>query len=224
MVLSMSKRILTECPYCHRKVSIIGANVLKTKGEHVCKGCKCISNVVIHTALYAIASIVVVLSLLILVLYTAMGDHGDYHGILYVFAPFVVFYLAVPFFVRLEPCTDKSAVNKLKRKINPVPAADVQTRHPVTVMPEQPIELDVSDDFRRSFADAKKMSHHTEAEEVSSEPVAASQEGILDLDISGPSQTEAEEDVRIYEPADKPAEDAPEENGEVSFIFGGKGK
>ncbi|MBR2175865.1 MAG: hypothetical protein IJ861_02825 [Clostridia bacterium] len=155
----MAKRLLTECPYCHRKVSFIGASVLKTKGEHICKGCKCISNVVIHRALYGIASGVTVLSLLILVLYSAFGDHGDIKGVLFVFLPFLIFYILVPFFVRLEPCADKSAVNKLHRKLNPIPAAPRPVRKQ-----EKPIELNVGDDFSASFLKAKSSTKPTEAE------------------------------------------------------------
>lgn len=227
----MAKTLFTECPYCHRKVSIIGANVLKTKGEHVCKGCKCISNVVIRTALYAIASVSVVLSLVILLLYTAMGDHSDIRGVLYVLAPFVVFYIAVPFFVKLEPCTDKSAVSKVRRKISPIPVPE----KPEPVKQENPIELDVSDDFRQSFARAKSMSKTTEENYVSAINEDISSGSEVDIDISAGS----EEDVKVYsKPASQPVSndtvifkpeksvDDSSENGdegqEVSFIFGGR--
>lgn len=224
----MAKTLFTECPYCHRKVSIIGANVLKTKGEHVCKGCKCISNVVIRTALYAIASISVVTSLVILLLYTAMGDHSDIKGVLYVLAPFIVFYLAVPFFVKLEPCTDKSAVSKLKRKISPIPTPEKTE----PVRQDKPIDLDVGEDFRQSFAMAKSMSRTMEENFVAESGGDISSGSQSDIDISA----ESEEDVKVYskntsesvtddtvifKPEKTPAED--EDNGqEVSFLIGGR--
>ncbi len=230
----MAKRLLTECPYCHRKVSIFGANVLKTKGEHCCKGCKCISNVVIHTGLYAIGTVSVVTSFAIMLLYSLLGDHSDYRGILYVFAPFLVFYIAVPFFVKLEPCVDKSAVNKLKRKISPIPEVKPE------VVQDNPIELDVGDDFRQSFAIAKSMSKPAGEEEAEKAQFSAdSEENIqsgLDMDISadvGNEEAGSEENVKINNKpekteekvAEEPSSPAKEENdddGSVSFIIGRK--
>lgn len=254
----MPKRILTECPYCHRRVSVFGANILKTKGEHCCRGCKCISNVVIHNALYAIGSIAVVSSLLTLVLYSAYGDHGDIRGVIYVLIPFIIFYLLVPFFIKLEPCLDRSAVQKLKRKISPVPVpepksiprqrinkkTEERTELPVITESEdtsEPIELDVGDDFRESFARAKSMAKASPAEEG---------EAVMS-DISSGSEAGDEEDVKVYSRAGvsekkpeheningsgpeevslfgmktvKVQQDEPEEDeadgSEVSFIFG----
>ena len=65
----------------------------------------------------------------------------------------------MPFFVRLEPCADKSAVNKLHRKLNPIPAAPRPVRKQ-----EKPIELNVGDDFSASFLKAKSSTKPTEAE------------------------------------------------------------
>lgn len=217
----MAKRLLTECPYCHRKVSIFGANVLKTKGEHCCKGCKCTSNVVIHTGLYAIGTFSVVISFAIMLLYSLLGDHSDYKGIIYVFAPFLVFYIAVPFFVKLEPCVDRSAVNKIKRKISPIP--EVKTE----IIQDNPIELDVGDDFRQSFAIAKSMSKPASEDEYTEKSVSGEEikEGI-DLDISAVSDNKKseEEDVKIYKPENTETvqEKAEDENdsGEVSFLIG----
>ncbi len=147
----MAKRLLTECPYCHRKVSYFGAGILKTKGEHDCSGCKCISNVVIHRALYGIAGGAVVLSLIFLLTFSAYMEHDNIWGIILVLSPFLIFYILAPFFIKLEPCNDKSAVNKLRRKIDPVPP---ERKQPVKKQ-EQPIELDVGDQFSSSFMKAK---------------------------------------------------------------------
>ena len=156
----MAIQLFTECPYCHRKVLLIGAAVLKTKGEHVCKGCKCTSNVVIHRALYAIASVATITSLIVLLVYSAVGDHGDPRGILYVFLPFLVFYVLVPFFIKLEPCPD-TAVNRLKRKANPIPVASDRP----AARQEKPIELNVGADFTSSFMKAKTVAKSAELDD-----------------------------------------------------------
>ena len=240
----MAKRLLTECPYCHRKVSFFGASILKTKGEHCCAGCKCISNVVINKSIYGIASAVCVISFLILFLYSIFGDHGDPKGILFVFIPFLLFYIMVPFFVRLEPCKDKSAVKKLHRKISPIPEEKTE------VIKEQPIELNVGDDFSSSFLKAKSSAKVYENEEnaekddriieENEEPDKAASE--LDLDIMGivnnPDEEIDADEVKIFDDSKSvgetpvqttPAEELsdeeqkeifPEESEEVSFIIG----
>jgi len=170
-------KLLTECPYCHRKVAIIGANILKTKGEHSCRGCKCISNVVIHRALYALAGLAVASSLITMLLYSTSGDVGDPRGIFYVFLPFLIFYILVPFFVKLEPCGDRSAVNKLHRKIDPIP---VTHEKPVKI-PDQPIELNVGDDFTKSFMLAKNTKAAEDNEDRYNRIISESSE---DIDIT----------------------------------------
>lgn len=226
----MAIKLLTECPYCHRRVSYFAANVLKTKGEHCCKGCKCNSNVVIHRALFAIASFSVVISLLTLVIYTAFGDHSDPRGILYVFIPFLIFYLITPFFIKLEPCPDRSAVSKVKRNADPVPTVK---REKINKKQPKPIELDVSDDFTASFMKAKSSVKAAEIEydENDSRIIREDDEPVdiesgLDYDISASVNEEAsetepeEEEVRIYH---KASDDSPTEKAnEVSFVFGKK--
>ncbi len=206
---NMAKRLLTECPYCHRKVSFIGAGILKTKGEHICKGCKCISNVVIHRLLYGIAGATVISSLIIMLVYSNYGKHNDFRGLLYVMTPFLIFYLLVPFFVKLEPCSDKSAVKKLHRKIDPLPIPDKKNnkKH------EQPIELNVGDDFSKSFMKAKTSIKTTEEDQedkydrlIDENEKELDITSGIDIDISGTinktEETEASEDgdddIKIY--------------------------
>ncbi len=247
--ISMAKRLLTECPYCHRKVSFFGAAILKTRGEHSCSGCKCISNVVINKSIYGIASATVVLSFLILFLYSMFGDHGNIWGIFYVLAPFLIFYLIVPYFVRLEPCNDKSAVKKLHRKISPIPEEKTES-----FVQEQPIDLDIGDDFSSSFMKVKSSIKSEQSEDPEfrdsriideNEPVEDISSG-LDIDITGSMNNtendsltdngnEAEEPEEPYQETDETEEgeaqpdekkddgkdEAPAgEGADVSFIFG----
>lgn len=164
---------LSRCPYCHKKISYLGSMFLKTKGEYNCKSCKCISNVVISRAAYAIASGICVLALLIVVIYSLAGDHGNILGIILVFAPFLIFYLIVPFLVRLAPCKDRSAVDKLiDSSITSVPGKTAYKS--IQNQPKlKPVKLDVEDDFSAKFMKAKKsvqVEHSEEKSEISAEP------------------------------------------------------
>lgn len=223
----MAKRLLTKCPYCHRKVSFFGAAILKTKGEHCCSGCNCISNVVINKAIYGIASAAVVLSFLILFLYSMFGDHGDIKGILYVIAPFLIFYLIVPFFVRLEPCNDKSAVKKLHRKISPIPEEEMES-----FVQEQPIDLDIGADFSSSFMKVKSSIKNEQSEDpdfrdsriiYENEPVEDISSGI-DIDITGSmanGEDSANDDMPSEnEQADQDSEAADESSEEKKYDEG----
>lgn len=204
----MGIQLFTECPYCHRKVLLIGAAALRTKGEHICKGCKCTSNVVIHRVLYAVASIATISSLIILLVYSAVGDHGDPRGILYVFIPFLIFYILVPFFIKLEPCED-TAVNKLKRKANPIPVA---SERPVQKQ-DKPIELNVGTDFTTSFMKLKTVLKNEQ--DTSADDRIIDEQGFkkditsgIDIDISGGNTT-----------ADQPETENTEEEMKKTLVF-----
>ena len=142
---------------------------LKTKGEYNCSSCKCISNVVISRAAYAIASAVCVIALLIVVIYSMAGDHGSVLGICLVLAPFLLFYLLVPFLVRLAPCKDKSAVAKLMENSVPAVVRDAAPAAPPQPR-SKPVKLDVEDDFSARFMKAKKSAHSEHAGESAPAP------------------------------------------------------
>ncbi len=227
----MAKNLLTECPYCHRKVSYFGAGVLKTKGEHCCSGCKCISNVVIHRALYGIGGIAVVLSLIFVLTLSTYMAHDNIWGIIIVFLPYLIFYIVCPFFIKLEPCNDKSAVNKLKRKLEPV----LEDRKQHIKKQEKPIELNVGEQFSSNFMKAKtsmKSADENYSEEYS-ENLFPTDGNIdinsgIDIDISADVKKEndksnAVKDVSpVYEapePEKRTEETLPDSSGEVSFMY-----
>lgn len=233
----MAKRLLTECPYCHRKVSYFGAGILKTKGEHSCTGCKCISNVVIHRTLYGIGGGAVVLSLILVLVFSAYMEHDNIWGIIFVLLPYLIFYIIAPFFIKLEPCNDKSAVNKLRRKVEPVPE---EKREPLRKI-QQPIELNVGDEFSSSFMKAKssiKAIEENFSEEYSEEFTSTDGDmdinSGIDIDISSEIRNEnnfpgngtsQENDEKKYEPptvADElEAGQIQNVGDEVSFMLGG---
>lgn len=145
---------LTKCPYCNKKISFVGAYFLKSKGEYCCEKCKCISNVVINRAIYAPASITCVLSLLILVLYSFFGDSGNFIGVILVLLPFLLFYCFVPFFVKLEPCKDKSYESKIIEKKQTIISDEAYQN---SLINTQGIELNVSEDFSKNFSKTKSI-------------------------------------------------------------------
>lgn len=225
----MARKLLTECPYCHRKVSYFGAGILKTRGEHSCKGCKCISNVVIHRALYGIGGGAVVLSLIFVLVLSTYMEHDNIWGIVIVLLPYLIFYILSPFFIKLEPCNDKSAVNRLKRKLEPVPS---EKKHTVKKQ-DRPIELNVGEQFRSSFMEAKS-SVKTEEDNFSEEySESLSPTDNIKMDITSGIDIDISADVQntnssLKNETDKVNvktnyESTPESDkskNEVSFLFG----
>lgn len=147
--------LLPKCPYCKKKISYFGAMLMRTKGEHNCPYCKCISNVIISRAAYALASLVCVSALLIVVLYSIAGDHSSFLGISCVIAPFLIFYIVMPLLVRLVPCKDKSAVKKLLDKAGTNVPSRIVYEKPAQQPVQNPVTLDVEDDFSARFMRAK---------------------------------------------------------------------
>lgn len=162
----MSKAILSRCPYCGQKISYIGSMFLRKKGEHYCYKCQCTSNIVIHRGLYALASGVCVIAFLIMLLFSMFGDHADLRGILWVFLPFLVFYIVTPFFIRLEPFNDK--IYPQKRAPKPITLSQRKVKKPAPKK-VKPITLDVEDDFSKKFMQAKNNASQKMAETIQEE-------------------------------------------------------
>lgn len=150
----MKKDLLTKCPYCGRKVSFFEAYFLKSKGEYSCHRCGCISNVVISRSIYAPASITCVVSLLILTLFVLFAEPENIWGVVLVFVPFLIFYCIVPFFVRLEPCRDKSFESKIIEKKKTLISDEA---YKSSMTNTQAIELNVSENFSNNFKKTKSL-------------------------------------------------------------------
>lgn len=235
--------VLPKCPYCKKKISYIGAMFMKTKGEHNCPYCKCISNVVISRAAYALASLVCISSLLIVVLYSIAGDHSSFLGLACVLAPFLIFYIVTPLLVRLVPCKDRSAVKKILDKAPQRPAYEKPAAQPV----QKPVTLDVDENFSAKFMRAKSNVQKNaedsamadgETDNTVPEVMEDIRNNAVDFEINGSSGLESfpkDENIRRleysenefdmeafdreYAPTESPAEDVPyetspdEENG-----------
>jgi len=186
---------LSRCPYCHKRISYPTAAFLKNKGEYCCRSCRCISDVVISRAAYGIASGICIIALLIVVIYTMAGNHGKITGMLLVLAPFLLFYIIVPFLVRLAPCKDRSAVQKLiENNTSPRPS-DTAYQSTQSHVKSKPVKLSVEEDFSAKFMMAKNNSHTGHFEkledipEVPEEIQSSSDTGYADTSESIPNES-----------------------------------
>jgi len=147
--------------------------LIKKKGEYYCYKCQCTSNVIIHQGLSALAAFVCVLAVLLMLLFSMFGDHSDLTNIIWIVMPFVVFYIATPFFVKLEPFNDK--IYPMKRM--PKRIFNKKTKSP------KPVQLDVENDFSKKFMLAKNNAdqkiRHSTAETDSSLPTDISNSEVL---------------------------------------------
>ena len=122
---------------------------------------------------------------------------------------FVLFYIIVPFLVRLEPCKDRSAVQKLiENSTSPRPSETAYQRTQ-THSKSKPVKLSVEDDFSAKFMMAKNNSHTGHFEKLNSipdlppeeiqsgteYPVAAAPENAPHPDYDEPEQIFTEYDI-----------------------------
>lgn len=87
-----------------------------------------------------------------MLLFSMFGNHEDLRGIMWVLIPFLVFYISIPFFIRLEPFNDK--IYPQKRRPKAVPAGQQKVKK-VVRKKSAPVKLQVDDDFSKKFMQAK---------------------------------------------------------------------
>jgi len=105
-----------KCPYCGQKVSYLTAIMEKDKGEHTCKKCGRNSTIYFIKALRAAIIAAVAVSAVILTVWLVLGDYTNLWGMLWVFLPFLVFYVCTPVFYRLVPLKTSSSAKQEKEK------------------------------------------------------------------------------------------------------------
>lgn len=105
-----------NCPYCGQKVSYLTAIMEKDKGEHTCKKCGRNSTVYFVKALRAAIIAAVAVSAVILTIWLVAGDYTNLWGMLWVFLPFLVFYVCTPVFYRLVPLKTTAAKAEKEKK------------------------------------------------------------------------------------------------------------
>ncbi|WP_457944038.1 hypothetical protein [Caproiciproducens sp. LBM24188] len=98
----MKKFGKTECPFCGKKIGIIGAWILKTQGEYHCTECGGYSNITMSRGIYPFAAVVILLGMILFVLQFFLINTYSILFLVLQFLPFFVFFLCSPFFVRLQ--------------------------------------------------------------------------------------------------------------------------
>lgn len=92
-----------KCPYCGKDVSYFKGLSIRRRGEYYCKKCKKESNIHINKSIWVFFFSMVVFSLIILGYYLIMTNRENLWFVLYVFIPFLIFYIFSPLFIRLRP-------------------------------------------------------------------------------------------------------------------------
>ena len=122
----MTKPHLPQCPYCGRKLHYPAAFSLRREGEYRCRQCGGISNVKLSKRLYALAAACILIAVGFVVGGAYLLETVNVLVLVGTFAPFVVFYIAAPFFVELaEPVLHR----------RPVPQKAPSPRRPVAQAP-----------------------------------------------------------------------------------------
>lgn len=98
----MKKFGKTECPYCGRKVGLIGAWLLKTQGEYRCPQCGGICNIVMSGGIYGLGAAAILLSVVFFLVHLLLIRLFSWLSLALVCSPFVLFFLLSPLFVRLQ--------------------------------------------------------------------------------------------------------------------------
>lgn len=127
----MKKFHKPRCPYCGKKVGLIGAWALRTQGEYLCPKCGGISNIVLDRSIYALAFLAILVSAVFFVLAFLNLLPFDLWLLLLVVLPFLLFYLISVFLVRLKkpavrrraPGPERRAPRPGERPAGPPPAA-----------------------------------------------------------------------------------------------------
>lgn len=104
----MKKSELPCCPYCDKPLNYIVAFTAKNQGEYTCDSCKRAATIEFPKKLYILSWICELIAVIILIILFIFTESKTIFSIFLVLAPFLVFYLLVPFFMKLKPCRQKS--------------------------------------------------------------------------------------------------------------------
>ena len=103
------------CPYCGKKVGLFRTWMLKNKGDYFCTECGNRSAVVIDKIVLPMAAAAAAVSLILILIFTFLVDMHIW-SIVLIFIPFLIFFCASVFLVRLKKIAPPGA----KRKKKPV--------------------------------------------------------------------------------------------------------
>ncbi|HEX3025985.1 MAG TPA: hypothetical protein VHR42_01975 [Clostridia bacterium] len=125
-----------QCPYCGKKLGLTAAWILRTQGEYHCPDCGAYSNIEMSGGIYLLAVIAAILSAGAFLVQLVLVRSFSWLSLAVVCIPFILFFLASPFFVRLQ----KPAVRR--RRPSPPQASDTQNFTPPNASPGNPADSD----------------------------------------------------------------------------------
>ncbi len=91
----------TVCPYCGKKIGFLKIWMLKNKGDYSCDVCGSYSIIVIHKIVVPMAIATVLISILLVLIFTFLVDMQIW-SIILIFIPFLIFFCVSMFTVRLK--------------------------------------------------------------------------------------------------------------------------
>ena len=90
------------CPYCKKRVNLIRTWRLKREGEYKCPRCGGISNIYLSPLVYVFSVLAICAGICIYFFHKFVLDDIELYTCVYIFIPFVIFYLLSLFTVYLE--------------------------------------------------------------------------------------------------------------------------
>lgn len=112
----MVKFGLPKCPCCGRRLNWFRAWAVKTHGEFRCGRCGTCSNVVLNRLLYILAFVTAGVSAVLFLVLVAFVREFDFLALFWIVLPFLLFFLASPFFVQLRPPAPKRQPSEFRRR------------------------------------------------------------------------------------------------------------
>ena len=101
------------CPYCGKKVGLFRTWMMKNKGDYFCTECGNRSAVVIDKIIVPMAITTVIISIILVLIFTFLVDMYIW-SIVLIFIPFLVFFCASVFLIRLKKIAPPGAKRKKK--------------------------------------------------------------------------------------------------------------
>jgi len=97
----------TRCPYCGKELNYFQAFMQRKHGEYKCRRCGRNSTVYFSNVFKFAIAVAVLISAVLVVIFIQPKFIQNLWGMLWVAVPFLLLYLATPFFVRLVPIIKK---------------------------------------------------------------------------------------------------------------------
>ena len=98
----MQKLKLPTCTNCNSHISFFRIFAIKTNSTYKCNKCGKVLNILYSALLYKAAAFTILLSSIVVILYSIFGNKESLLGLGIVFILFLIFYLITPFFIYFD--------------------------------------------------------------------------------------------------------------------------